>query len=85
MPHARCRNCGCFREPVTEPGLFDAPSGLTFPVAGNPFFDFHNASQRRERRAAQGRVCRAVGAERHARREFTLAALRGAQTQGAAQ
>jgi hypothetical protein len=76
MPHARCRNCGCFREPVTEPDLFATPSGLPFPAADDPFLSFHRASQRREAEARRRGVCRAVGAERSARRDFTHQALR---------
>lgn len=75
MPHARCRNCGCFREPVREPGLFDAP--LPVPSVDDRFAAFHRESQRREAQARRRGVTRAIGAERQARYEFTHEALRG--------
>ena len=72
--HARCRNCGCFRPPVVdEPDLF--AGALPFPTADDPFLAFHRESQRRERKAAKLRRDREVGAERQARRAFTLRCL----------
>lgn len=79
MPHARCRNCGCFRAPVTEPDLFDARSGLPFPTADDPFLTAIRASQRREADARRRGVTRAIGQERIARRAFTHQALRATQ------
>jgi hypothetical protein len=70
MPHARCRNCGCFREPVRDADLFDA--ALPFPAANDDFSRFHRESQAREAAAARRGADRLVGAERRARREFTL-------------
>lgn len=76
MPWARCRNCGCFREPVRDADLFDAP--LPMPAADDAFAAFHRQSQQRERNAAARGADRQVGRERRARRDFTLNALRGA-------
>lgn len=75
MPWARCRNCGCFREPVRDADLFDAP--LPMPAVGDAFAAFHRQSQQRERDAAARGADRQVGQERKARRDFTLNALRG--------
>lgn len=72
MPHARCRNCGCFREPVRDADLFDAP--LPVPSVTDPFAAFHRESQARERKAT---ATRQIGAERRARYDFTHASLRG--------
>ena len=69
MPHARCRNCGCFREPVRDPGLFDAP--LPVPSVSDPFAAFHRESRAREAQARKRGVTRQIGAERQARRDFT--------------
>lgn len=78
MPWARCRNCGCFREPVRDADLFDAP--LPFLGVDDPFTAFHRESQERERAAAARGADRAVGRERKARLAFTTNALRGQQT-----
>ncbi|PZT99860.1 MAG: hypothetical protein DI624_04090 [Brevundimonas sp.] len=78
MPWARCRNCGCFREPVRDADLFDAP--LPMPAVDDAFAAFHRQSQMRERAAAARGADRQVGRERRARRDFTLAALRGQPT-----
>lgn len=75
MPHARCRNCGCFREPVRDADLFDAP--LPVPSVSDPFSAFHRDSQRREAEARKRGVTRQIGAERQVRREFTHASLKG--------
>lgn len=75
MPWARCRNCGCFREPVRDADLFDAP--LPMPAADDDFAAFHRRSQQRERDAAARGADRQVGQERKARHDFTLNALRG--------
>ena len=80
MPWARCRNCGCFREPVRDADLFDAP--LPMPAVDDTFAAFHRRSLTREREAAARGADRLVGRERKARRDFTLSALRG-QTHGA--
>lgn len=77
MPWSRCRNCGCFREPVRDADLFDAP--LPLPAAGQAFFDFHRQSREREAGASKRRHDRGVGQERRARLDFTTAALRGQQ------
>lgn len=78
MAHARCTNCGCFRPPVVDtPDLFDAP--LPFPAADDPFLRVIRESQRRERKAAAARRDRDVGAERQARRAFTLRCLQPLQ------
>lgn len=74
--HSRCRNCGCFREPVRDRDLFDAP--LPVPAVSDPFAAFHRESHRREAEARRKGVCRLVGAERRARRDFTHQSLRGA-------
>lgn len=74
MPHARCRNCGCFREPVRDADLFDAP--LPVP-AMSAFSAFHRESQRREALARRRGVNREIGAERRARSAFTHQALWG--------
>ena len=75
MPWARCKNCGCFREPVRDAELFDAP--LPIPAVDDAFAAFHRQSQQRERNAAGRGADRQVGRERRARRDFTLNALRG--------
>lgn len=75
MPWARCRNCGCFREPVRDADLFDAP--LPVPAVNDPFAAFHRESRRREAAAQSRGADRLVGQERKARRTFTLNALRG--------
>ncbi len=75
MPWARCRNCGCFREPVRDADLFDAP--LPVPPADDPFSAFHRESRRREQAAAKRGADQMVGRERKARQTFTLNALRG--------
>lgn len=76
MPHARCKNCGCFREPVRDRDLFDAP--LPVPSVNDPHSQFIRDSQRREAEAVRRGVTRQIGAERRARYEFTHASLRGA-------
>lgn len=75
MAHARCRRCGCFREPVREPDLFDAP--LPVPTVSDQFSAFHRESQRREAQARMRGVTRLIGAERQRRYEFTHQSLRG--------
>lgn len=74
--HARCKNCGCFREPVRDRDLFDAP--LPVPPM-SPFASFHRDSQHREAEARKRGVTRQIGAERRARFDFTTQALRGVQ------
>jgi hypothetical protein len=76
VPHARCQRCGCFREPVRDRGLFDAP--LPVPSVKDPWAAFIRDSQRREAEARKRGVTRQIGAERRARRDFTHASLRGA-------
>lgn len=74
-----CPKCGAFVSPAPEqPGLFER-AGLPIPAPGDPFFDFHKESQQREAQALRRGQCRAVGAERQARRAFTMRAL-GATT-----
>lgn len=78
--HARCTNCGCFRAPVPtvlQGDLFGTV--LPFPSAEDPFAGFHRRSREREALAAAGRHDRAVGAERQARRAFTLQCLQPLQ------
>lgn len=84
--HARCTNCGCFRAPVPvvpQGDLFGTV--LPFPSVEDPFAAFHRRSRDREALAARQRRDRDVGAERQARRDFTLQALAhtsGTQTHG---
>ena len=84
--HARCTNCGCFRAPVPvvpQGDLFGTV--LPFPTIEDPFSAFHRQSREREAQAARHRRDRDVGAERQARRTFTLQALAkapGHQTHG---
>ena len=84
--HARCTNCGCFRAPVPvvpQGDLFGTV--LPFPSIEDPFSAFHRRSRERETVAKLNRHDRAVGAERQARRAFTLQALArtsGDQTHG---
>lgn len=73
MAHARCKNCGCFREPVRDADLFDAP--LPVPSVSDPFGQFIRESQRREAQARRRGVTRLVGAERRNRYAFTHQAL----------
>ena len=73
----RCRNCGCFREPVRDADLFDAP--LPVPAVDDRFAAFHRDSQRREADARRRGVTRLVGAERQARYAFTHQCLGGIQ------
>lgn len=78
MAHARCTNCGCFRPPVVDtPDLFDAP--LPFPAADDPFLRVIRESQRRERQFVRRQHKQAIGAERQARRAFTLRCLQRLQ------
>lgn len=73
MPVVRCTNCGCFREPVRDADLFDAP--LPVPSVSDPFAAFHRESQRREAQARKRGFTRQIGAERQARYQFTHSAL----------
>lgn len=74
--HARCSNCGCFRIPVPAVAQGDLfGTVLPFPTATDPFAVFHRQSRDREALAARLRRDRDVGAERQARRNFTLRAL----------
>jgi hypothetical protein len=77
MPVVRCANCGCFREPVRDADLFDAP--LPVPSVSDPFAAFHRESHRRERAARKRGVTREIGAERRLRSAFTHQALWGGQ------
>lgn len=84
MTRLHCGRCGAFVTPQPENrDLFQTRGGLPLPANDNDFFAFHAASQRREAEARRRGVCRAVGGERRARRDFTNAALRGAIQQGA--
>lgn len=84
MSRQHCPNCGGFVSPMPEQrALFQTRGGLPLPANDNAFFAFHTASQDREDDALRHGRCRAVGAERQARRDFTHAALRGAIQQGA--
>lgn len=67
--HARCRKCGCFREPVRDRDLFDAP--LPVPAVTDRFAAFHRESRQREAEARRRGVTRQIGAERRARFDFT--------------
>lgn len=71
--HARCRRCGCFREPVRDADLFDAP--LPVPSVTDPHATFIRDSHRREAAAVRRGVTRAVGAERRLRSATTHLAL----------
>lgn len=75
--HSRCANCGCFREPVRDRDLFDAP--LPVPSVNDPWAAFIRESQRREALARRRGVTREIGAERRARSAFTHQALWGVQ------
>lgn len=73
-----CPKCGGFVSPMPEQrALFATRGGLPLPANDNLFFATILASQQREETARRGGVCRAVGAERQARRDFTHAALAG--------
>lgn len=85
MTRQHCPRCGAFVSPMPEQrALFQTRGGLPLPANDNDFHSFHAASQRREDEARRKGVCRAVGAERRARRDFTTAALMGAVQKGAA-
>lgn len=76
MARQHCPNCGGFVSPMPEQrALFQTRGGLPLPANDNGFFGFHAASQDREAEALRHGRCRAVGAERQARRDFTHAAL----------
>ncbi|WP_420478260.1 hypothetical protein [Brevundimonas sp. FT23028] len=76
MTRLHCPKCGSFTSPMPEQrALFQTRGGLPLPANDNGFHSFHAASQRREDEARRKGVCRAVGAERRARRDFTTAAL----------
>ncbi|RZJ47450.1 MAG: hypothetical protein EON87_01040 [Brevundimonas sp.] len=84
MTRLHCTRCGGFVTPQPENrDLFATRGGLPLPANDNGFFAYHAESQRRETDARRRGVCRLVGAERQARRDFTHAALRGAIQQGA--
>lgn len=60
--------------PTPQADLFG--SALPFPAANDDFARFHRESRQREAEARRKGVCRAIGAERHARRDFTLRCLK---------
>lgn len=62
--------------PTPQADLFGGP--LPVPGVSDPFAAFHRESHRREAEARRKGVCRLVGAERRARRDFTHQSLRGA-------
>ena len=84
MTRLHCPKCGSFTSPMPEQrALFQTRGGLPLPANDNGFHGFHAASMAREAEARRKGICRTVGAERRARRDFTNAALRGAIQQGA--
>lgn len=75
-----CPKCGSYQSPRPEQAdLFMSRAGLPVPPSNDAFAQYHAASRQREAEAKRRAVCRAVGAERRARIEFTNQALRGVQ------